>query len=336
MNNASLNTLSDKLLVIIRRRPHAYYSPEQLAKKLRCKKSDTIFAVDLLGQAGYEIKSDRQGRYKFVSAPDLLLAAEIIHKLKTSFIGKHVYAYKSVQSTNTIASQLADADAPPGTLIVAESQTRGRGRLGRSWHSPEGKGIYLSIILYPKIDPVVAPGLSIMTAVSLAETIAGYKPKTLNIKWPNDCLVNGRKVAGILTELSAEKKHVNHVIVGVGINVNQRRRDFPKEISRVASSLGAELKKEIRRVEFLQKFLLAFERHYRRFEKSGLKSFRKKILEYSNLIGKKVRLDMSGKIITGKAVDIDANGNLVLDTIDGKRTFNAGEVTVVKGRKTPR
>ncbi len=330
MNSTSLNTLSDQILEAIRRRPSSHFAIDKLARKNRCEKSDIIFAVDLLRQAGYEIESDKEGRIRFVSAPDLLLAAEITNRLKTKVIGRKVYAYKSVQSTNTIASQLADAKAPEGSIVVAESQTKGRGRLGREWHSPVGTGIYLSIILYPKIDPVKAPGLSVMTAVSLAETIAAYKPKTVHIKWPNDCLVNGRKVAGILTELSAEIGHTNYVVVGVGINVNQRRRDFPKEISRRATSLRAELRQEIHRVEFLQKFLTNFEKDYRRFKKSGLKNLRKQFLQYSNLIGKKVNLDMSGNIISGRAIDIDQNGGLVMETPGGIQTFNAGEVTVMK------
>jgi BirA family biotin operon repressor/biotin-[acetyl-CoA-carboxylase] ligase len=330
MSDLSLNTLSDQLLTTIRRRPSGYSSIEQLAKKHRCKKSDVVFALELLRETGYVLKADRQGRFQFVSAPDLLLAAEITHGLKTSFIGQTVYAYKSVQSTNSIASQLADVKAPEGSIVVAESQTKGRGRLGRFWHSPEGMGIYVSIILYPDIDPVTAPGLSIITAVSLAETIARYNPGTVHIKWPNDCLINGRKVAGILTELSAEVGRVNHIIVGVGINANHRRRDFPPEISKSATSLRAELKKELLRVDFLRRFLSNFEKDYRRFNKSGLRLLRKKILHYSNLVGRKVRLNLSGKIISGKAVDIDKNGNLVMETSEGVRTFNAGEVTISK------
>jgi BirA family biotin operon repressor/biotin-[acetyl-CoA-carboxylase] ligase len=330
MNNHSLNALSDRMLETLRHRKSVRYTLDQLARRLKCEKSDIVFSINLLRQAGYEIKSDRQGKFRLVSAPDLLLAAEITHDLNTKKIGKTVYAYKSVQSTNLIASQLAEVKAPEGSIVVAERQTKGRGRLGRAWYSPEGAGIYVSIIIYPDIDPAIAPGLSIMTAISLAETISFYKPKKVNIKWPNDCLVNGRKVAGILTELSAEQGHIHHVIVGVGINLNQRRKDFPAEISGRATSLRAELKKQVHRVEFLRRFLAQFEKDYGRFVKSGLKAHRKKILAYSNLIGKKVSLDMSGHLISGRAVDIDNLGQLVLETPEGKRTFNAGEVTVLK------
>ncbi|MDD4052744.1 MAG: hypothetical protein PHR28_12710, partial [candidate division Zixibacteria bacterium] len=174
MNNAALNTLSDQVLTVIRLRPGRFFPVEQMAKKFRCQKSDVVFVVDLLRQTGYDIRADRTGGYAFISSPDLLLAAEITSGLKTAFVGKTVYAYKSVQSTNSVAAQLADVKAPEGTIVVAESQTHGRGRLGRIWFSKEQAGIYLSIILYPDIDPVKAPGLSILTALSLADTIAAY------------------------------------------------------------------------------------------------------------------------------------------------------------------
>jgi BirA family biotin operon repressor/biotin-[acetyl-CoA-carboxylase] ligase len=332
MDSASLNTLSEHVLADIRKPPLRAFMLEELAEEYSCEPSDILFVIDSLRQAGYKINADSKGRYKFVSAPDLLLATEILHGLKTEFIGRRVYAYQSVQSTNIIAAQLAEAGAPDGAIVVAESQSKGRGRLGRSWHSPEKKGIYLSIILFPDIAPPAAPGLSVMTAVSLAETISGYVAKEVNIKWPNDCLIDGRKTAGILTELFAERGKTNYVIVGVGINVNHARRDFPPDIVKTATSIGREAKKEIRRMELLQKFLVQFERDYLKFRKGGLKSLRKQIVTYSNLIGRQVRLDMSGRIISGTVTDIDDYGNLVLVTPAGPRRFNAGEVTVVKSK----
>jgi BirA family biotin operon repressor/biotin-[acetyl-CoA-carboxylase] ligase len=330
MNNAALNALSDQVLTVLRRRPGRFSPVEQLAKKFRCQKSDIVFVIDLLRQTGYDIRADRSGGYAFISSPDLLLAAEIAHGLKTAFVGKTIYAYKSVQSTNGVAAQLAAVKAPDGSIVVAESQTHGRGRLGRNWFSKEQVGIYLSIILYPDIDPVKAPGLSVLTALALADTIAEYDALEVQIKWPNDCLVNSRKVAGILTELSAEVGRVHYVVIGVGINVNHHRRDFPPDIASSATSLRVEFKELIRRVEFLQKFLVAFEKDYRRFLKGGLGPLRKRIIKYSFLLGKKVSLDQRGKTVIGTAVDIDDNGNLVLDTPEGLRPFNSGEVTVVK------
>lgn len=330
MSDINTNALSDLLLSVLRRRPARFHSLEALSKVLKVEKADLLFAIDLLRQTGYEIKPDSQGRYAFISAPDNLLAIEITNDLKTVRIGKTVYAYKSVQSTNTVAARLAGVNAPEGTVVIAETQTKGRGRLGRSWFSLEEKGIYLSIIIYPDIDPSKTPGISIMTALSLADTIQSYDSLEVGIKWPNDCLINGRKVAGILTELSAEVGKVHHVIVGVGINVNHRRQDFPPDIAKIATSLRAEMKEPVRRVEFVQRFLKQFEADYRLFQKSGLKPLRKRILKYSVLLGKKVKIDLKGSVVTGTAVDIDENGNLVLDTTQGLRPFNAGEVTIIR------
>ncbi|MCP4565956.1 MAG: biotin--[acetyl-CoA-carboxylase] ligase [FCB group bacterium] len=333
MNDAALNSLSDNLLDTLRCQPIRSYPASQLATLHNCCPADILFAVDLLRRSGYDIKSGREERFRFISAPDLLLAAEITHRLTTSFVGRTVYAYNSVQSTNSVAGKLAEAKAPDGAVVVAESQTKGRGRMARPWYSPEQAGIYLSIILYPEINPADAPGLSIITSLALADTLAGYDPSEISIKWPNDCLLGGRKTAGILTELSADLISVHHVIVGVGVNLNQRRTDFPPEIRRTATSLRAETKTEIRRVRFLRRFLKQFENNYQRFCRSGLKPFRRRILKYSSLLGKNIKLDMQGTIIAGKAVDIDRNGNLVLETSTGCRTFSAGEVTVVKNHR---
>ncbi len=330
MHSAHLNVLSDHLLTTIREQPSRAFTLQQLASIHDCQPSDVLFAVDLLRRAGYDIESDQKHGLRFASAPDLLLPAEILYGLTTDRIGRTVYGYQSVQSTNSIAIQLAWAGAPEGAIVVAESQTKGRGRLGRAWHSPEKKGIYVSIILYPDIDPAEAPGLSVMTSVSLATVVSDYVSKEVNIKWPNDCLIAGRKTAGILTELSAERGKTEHVIVGVGINVLHSRKDFPSGMAKTATSIKLESKKSIRRVELLQRFLAQFEKDYGRLCTGGLKALRKEIVTFSNLIGKQVRLDISGQVISGTATDIDDYGNLVLVTPSGPRRFNAGEVTVVK------
>ena len=331
MNNPDLNTLCDRILITLRRRPTHRFPLKSLAQRHKCPERMVVSAVESLRRSGYRIIKTRRGEYRFVAAPDRLLAPEVTWGLKTSQIGKTVYAYKSVRSTNSVAAQLAEAKVPEGTIVVAESQKKGRGRLGRSWFSPEAKGIYLSIILYPDINPAEAPGLSLVTAVALADTISGFTGLDIDVKWPNDCLIGGRKVAGILTELSADVGHVNHVIIGVGINANHRRRDFPLYLAPMATSLRAETRKQVRRVELLQQFLARFEKLYQRFRKSGLKGMRKQILQYSDVvIGKQVSLDMSGLVITGVAVDIDTNGNLILETAAGRRAFNAGEVTLQK------
>lgn len=337
MNDADLNRLSDDILKTIRNnRTDSKKSGtlKSLATKHHCEQADVIDAIKILKQTGYDIKSDEADSFVLLKPPDLLLSAEIANRLSTTLIGRKIHSYKTLQSTNITAAQMARSKATPpeGTIVVSEEQTKGRGRMGRKWESLSRKGIYLSIILYPKIKPTDAPGLSLVTALALAETLSDYGDLDVKIKWPNDCLVNGRKLAGILTELSAEMDVVNYLIVGVGINVNHRRSDFSGEMKTQATSLKAELKEEVNRVNLLQKFLVRFEKRYLKFVKTGLKAQRKKLIEYSNLIGENITLDMKGRIITGQVVDINDRGELVVDCgqPEGIKNFIAGEVTIVK------
>ncbi len=328
MKPLELEGLADRILQKIRKWPGHFYEIANLSKAVGAKTSHIVAALEFLRQMEYVLKIDKKGRCAFISAPDRLLQAEILFKLKTKMIGRKVLAYQTVQSTNTIAAQMAQAGIPEGTIVVSERQTKGRGRMGRKWHSPDRQGIYCSIILYPKIDPSLAPGLSLMAAVALAETIKEYNKPMVQIKWPNDVLLNGKKTAGILTELSAEIGRTHHVVVGVGINIKQKQENLPEEIRTSATSLVMGLKREINRVEFLRKFLLAFEKEYAVFRKKGFEGIRAKMLKLSCLMGKEIRLRSARKIYSGRVVDIDHTGRLVLETGEGPKSFAAGEVTL--------
>ena len=327
MNPIELDTLSDSLLAKVRRKKGHPFNPDRMARNLKTTREQLVEAVGRLTELGYSLKIDGRGRIIFRAAPDSFLPAEITNGLKTDFIGRRVEAYRSIQSTNLIAHRLAMSNAPEGTLVIAESQTRGRGRMGRSWHSPSGVGLYCSLILNPKIPPTMAPGISLMTAIVLAETIRDYGKIDVKIKWPNDVLVKGIKTAGILTELSAEIGRTNYVVVGVGVNINHGRGDFPKELKKQASSIRIGLGKKVNRVEFVQRFLTAFEIAYLSFKKHGLAVMRERILQYSSLLNTVVNLKMGRKTITGTVVDIDEMGHLVVETKNGLQIFSAGEVT---------
>lgn len=194
---------------------------------------------------------------------------------------------------------------------------------------PAGTGIYVSIVLRPKFPPDKAPGLSLATALALADTLSSYCPGEIKIKWPNDVLLAGRKVAGILTELSAERNEINHVIVGVGINVNHSQTDFPEEIRKQAISLRLVTRKLVNRAELLRDFLARFEREYAKFKKSGLKPSRRRLREYSSMLNQPVKLTSGTHILEGTAVDIDADGSLVLLSGNHQLRIAAGEVTVI-------
>jgi BirA family biotin operon repressor/biotin-[acetyl-CoA-carboxylase] ligase len=330
MNHLEQEQLADALLVKLRRKPKHFFPESQLTKELKTTSADFQAALKLLKTWGYEITKNAKEAYAFHTPPDTVTATEIAYGLKTKLIGKTAHSYHTVKSTNDIATQLAEQGVKEGTIVTAETQTKGRGRLGRSWHSPAGMGIYLSIILRPKFLPEDAPGVSLMTALALADTFSKYCRNEVGIKWPNDLLLNGKKTAGILTELSAERGKINHLIVGVGMNINHTTHDFPPELRMTATSLRRFVKRKIDRLELLRLFLLNFEKEYARYTKDRLKPSQKRLLKYSTLIGKRIKLD-SGKVrIEGECIDIDQNGNLILEENKKRTIVSSGEVTVVK------
>jgi len=327
--DAILNTIADDLLLKIRRRPGQPVRLSSLEKSLKVNRNTVEEALALLASYDYRLKK-RKETVTFVASPDALTATEITYKLKTRWLGLQVMAFNSIKSTNDIATQMAEQGAAEGTIVTAEKQTRGRGRFSRSWFSPAGTGIYLSIILRPEFPPENAPGISVMTAVALADVLSGYCPGEIRIKWPNDVLACGKKIAGILTELSAERNRINYVIVGVGINVNHGAGNFPEEIRRTATSLRRCLKRKVNRVELLQSFLVQFEKQYNSYRQHRLRKSLPRIRRYSSLIGQEVKVRSGRTVIEGKAVDINADGCLILER-DGRRTtISAGEVTVIK------
>ena len=329
MNHLEHETLAERTLFVIR-----FASSSQtigaLSKKTGADEAQIRTALEFLHDWGYKIRRTPHGEVAFISAPDLLSSTEISHHIRARRMGAVVKSYRTVKSTNDLASQFADDGATEGTIITAEEQTRGRGRLGRSWHSPAGMGIYVSIVLRPSFKPEEAPGVSLMTALALADAIAELGVHDVKIKWPNDILISGKKVAGILTELSADRGKINHLIVGVGINVNHKSEDFPDDIRSIATSLRRVLKHKVSRVELLARFLALFEKEYTLYSKDRLKKSHKRLVAYSSVIGQPVTVQSGKNVIAGIARDIDASGALVLQTADGAVTINAGEVTVVK------
>ena len=332
MNNISQNEqLADNILLTIRqpksRKPHTV---DWLSKRFQVPPSIILQALKQIESWGYKIKKNQANEVAFISAPDNLTATEIGYRLKTKYIAQKIYAYQSVKSTNDIAYRLAESKEKEGAIVTAEEQTKGKGRLGRKWFSPSQAGIYVSIIIKPKLKPEDAPGISIMTALALANSIGKFSLEKVKIKWPNDIIIDGKKVAGILTELSAEKNKVNFIIVGVGINVNQKKSDFPDEIKKTASSLRRINKRKVNRIELLKLFLVNFEKEYEKYIKSKLTPSRKKIRQYSSLLGNHIVLKRGKTILEGKAVDINEKGALIIEKDKKLITITSGEVSVVK------
>jgi len=297
-----------------------YVSGEILAQKLGISRVAVWKQIQRLKDMGYKITSDQNLGYCLVSRPDLLLPQEIQRGLFTNYIGKKIYYFPELKSTNIIAKEKAlhrAEEINEGTLIIAERQSAGKGRLGREWFSPEG-GIWLSVILYPQLSPSYISRITLMTAVAAVKAIKICTQIKSQIKWPNDILINEKKVCGILTEISAELDIINWVVVGIGINANIDHRDFPEDIQENTISLKEASGKEISRVKLAQTFLQEFEKYYDKLKRIEFSSILKEWKLCSHTLGRKIRVDMGERIITGEAVNINEEGALILKKEDGE------------------
>ena len=310
--------MTDDILKFLREKE--YVSGEVLAQKLGISRVAVWKQIQKLKDMGYKITSDQNLGYCLVSRPDLLLPQEIQRGLSTKYIGKEIYYFPELKSTNIIAKEKALNRAEgidEGTLIITERQSAGKGRLGRNWFSPAG-GIWLSIILYPQLSPSYIPRITLMTAVAVVKAIERCTKIKTQVKWPNDILINGKKVCGILTEMSAELDLINWVVVGIGINVNIDHREFPEDIQENTISLKEVSGKEILRVKLVQTFLQEFEKYYKKLKRKEFPSILREWKLYSHTLRRKITVDMGERIITGEAVDINEEGTLILKKEDGE------------------
>jgi BirA family biotin operon repressor/biotin-[acetyl-CoA-carboxylase] ligase len=306
--------IKDKILERLINNKGKRVSGEQLASDLSVSRTAIWKHINVLRDEGYMINSSTNLGYSLIETPDTLTPSEIKAGLRTEIIGKEIKYFKETESTNIIAREIA-ATVDEGTVVIAESQTAGRGRLGRKWISPEG-GIWLSIILKPKIQPIHAPRITLLAGVSVARTIRCFGPPA-KIKWPNDILINGKKVCGILTEIMAEADLIDYLIVGVGIDANVDTESFPEDIRDSSTSLKKEIGDRINRVDFVRKLLEEFDGLYLEFQKEGFKSILEDWRNKSATIGEWVKITTQTRTIYGEAIGVDNEGALILETSDG-------------------
>ena len=301
--------VNEELLCIFKKR-QGYVSGEEISGNLGITRTAIWKHVQELRNLDYDITAVPHLGYRLLSCPDRFFPWEIKHILKNKFIGKTIYYYESLPSTMDRAMDLAFKDTPEGTLVIAEGQTKGRGRMGRTWQSCKYKGIYFSLIFKPRIPPQQAPVLTLISAVAICQGLKQQLSLETQIKWPNDILLNNKKIGGILTELSAEMDIVHAVIVGVGINVNNEKKSLPYTASSLKEITGC----EISRLSLLQSILSCFEEKYLQFQKQGVENILDEWRHFSATLGKRVRLCMSGQRpqIIGEAVDIDHDGGLLI------------------------
>jgi len=311
--------MDDEILKLLRESPSAFLSGEEISRRLKVSRTAVWKRMKRLRTLGYEIEASTRSGYRLIRSPDLLTPSEIKPILKTKWIGKTIHHFHTLDSTNSKAYQLALDGAEEGEVVVAESQEKGRGRLGRQWFSPPFLNLYLSVILRPKIPPHQASLITLMAAIATADAIQKFSGFLPLIKWPNDILLRNRKVAGLLNEINSEMDRIHFVILGIGINLNMDEKMFSKEIRTVATSLKREMGQTISRKAFLQSLLQELEKWYTIFMKQGSAFILKAWRDRAHLKGRRVKVTSFGETLGGIAVDVDSDGALILETADGKR-----------------
>ncbi|MCA1027131.1 biotin--[acetyl-CoA-carboxylase] ligase [Cytobacillus kochii] len=296
-----------------------YLSGQAIADLLGCSRTAVWKHIENLRKEGFEFEAVRRKGYRIIATPKKVIADEIRYGLKTKILGSHIHYEESVDSTQKVAHQLATDGACEGTIVVAEEQISGRGRMDRKWISPKYTGVWMSVILRPQLPPHRAPQLTLIAAVAVVQAIEEVTGLTAEIKWPNDVLINGKKVTGILTEMQADADRIVSIIMGIGINVNQKLEDYPEEIQPIATSLAIEKKEEISRAQIIQTLLFNLEKLYQLYLQNGFQPIRILWESYAISIGKNIKARTLSGTIAGKAIGITDEGILLLEDEAGVR-----------------
>jgi BirA family biotin operon repressor/biotin-[acetyl-CoA-carboxylase] ligase len=307
-------------------------SGAELSQKLGVSRAAIWARIEELRLVGYDIEATPHRGYRLLSAPDLLHADDLISRLGTTkVIGRDIRVFEETTSTNDVIEKLARDGVKEGVAVFAESQTKGRGRLGRKWMSPAKKGLWFSVLLRPKLRPQEATQLTVASATALRRAIesnTGLKPR---IKWPNDILIGGRKVAGILTEINGELDQIKYVILGIGVDVNLGSGDFPAELRKIATSLKAELGRPISRAELAVAILRELDEDYSRIASGRFESVADEWEAHGTTIGQEVLIRTGERKIRGRAEALGEDGALLLRTEHGHlERIVGGDVTLEK------
>lgn len=307
-------------------------SGAELAQKLGISRAAIWARIEDLRKLGYEIEASPHHGYRLTNAPDLLLADDLSSRLGTGVvIGRQIQVFKETASTNDVVERMARDGAKEGAVVFAECQSKGRGRLGRKWHSPAGKGLYFSVLLRPVMRPMEATRLTVVAAIALVRAISGITSVRPEIKWPNDLLVAGRKVCGMLTELSAELDTIKHLTLGIGIDVNQTPADFPPELHAIATSLRIAGGETVSRPELATRILQELDRDYARMRAGRFEELADEWESHCSTIGQNVGIRVGDRVLRGRAESLDVDGALLVRTQHGRlERVIGGDVTLEK------
>jgi BirA family biotin operon repressor/biotin-[acetyl-CoA-carboxylase] ligase len=319
--------LDDKILNYFKKKEEGYISGEELSCELGISRAAVWKHIENLREEGYDIEAFPHMGYKLISIPDRLTEVELKWHLKTDIIAKKIYSYKETTSTNDVAYNLAMHGEKEGSIVIAESQTIGRGRMGRKWVSPKSKGAYFSVILRPAILPKEVPCITLFSALSVAKTVTEMSNLAAFIKWPNDVLIDNQKICGVLTEMNAETDKINFVIIGIGININTKKELLPKG----ATSIMEEFGRELSRVEVVRGIFINMDKYYNLFNKGHISEIIREYKEFSNFLGTRVQVTYHETKIEGYAIDVDRDGALVLRMDSGlNERVLAGDVLMLR------
>jgi BirA family biotin operon repressor/biotin-[acetyl-CoA-carboxylase] ligase len=309
-----LGSIREDLIAILKTQQGSWISGERLSESLSVSRAAVWKHMSRLKEEGWDIETAPGKGYLLTRSSDPLLVREISEGLRGTIFGNanRIVLVRETASTNTVARDLAFRGYPEGTVVLAEGQEAGRGRKGRAWFSPSGKGIYLSLLLRPPMNPGDLPRIAVLAAVAAAESLAEFTALPLSIKWPNDLILGDRKIGGILLESHAELDLVDFVVVGMGINVAVSEPDFPPELRGLATSFLLSTGTSPSRAPLIRAFLSRFDLHYRTVLSGDFSSVRDRWTALSGLAGKRIAAGGSGPPVRGIALGLDESGILVL------------------------
>lgn len=308
----------EELLTLLREQRGTFVSGEFLSRRLGMSRSAVWKQMAQLRGSGFEIEAVPSRGYRLCHNPDLLLATEIAAGLGTRCIGRELQCHDSVDSTNLRAWQCGEGEAVEGTVVIADQQSAGKGRMGRTWTSPPGVNLYLSVLLRPDLPPRHAPQFTFLSALAVAravEAMSGLRP---TVKWPNDVLLRGRKVAGLLNEMSAETERIHFLVLGIGVNLNMTTDQFPVNLRYPATSLAQEKGASVSRLAFCRAMLRELDELYMLYQERGFAPIREGWEGYFDLVGRAVSVDDGGQIHHGEVTGVDTDGALLVRMEGGR------------------
>lgn len=321
--------MRERILEILRAKMPEPVSGEMLSQELAVSRTAVWKHIQALKNEGYTIESVPKKGYILKEVPDRLRPAEVVAQLQTKWLGHHLHYCEMTTSTNELGKRLADEGCADGMVVIAEEQNSGKGRLSRGWFSPFARGVWFSVVLRPPFMPQEASKCTLLAAVAVVKACNRYQGVQASIKWPNDILLNGKKLVGILTEMSAEFGKINYIVIGIGINVNVPEDMVPEELRASAVSLADVAAAPVSRVKLLADVLANLEELYAKVLQEGFQPVLAEWKKYSSTLGQQVKVIAPDQTYCGEAVDIDDEGLLLVRRQDGTmERVIAGDVSI--------